>query len=62
MTGFTQGSEFMVMVKIDFAVMEFTVQLGRHMNPVIIQIQTHELGSLMGQRCKDNHEGITQRH
>ena len=44
MTGFTQGSEFMVMIKIGFALMEFTVQLGRHMSPVITQIQAHELG------------------
>ena len=49
MTGFPQGSEYMVKIKIDFALMEFTVQLGRDMNPVIIQIQTHELGSLIGQ-------------
>lgn len=60
MTGFAQGSEFMVMVKIDFALMEFTVQLGRHMSPVIIQVQTPELGSLMGQRSKGNHEGVTR--
>lgn len=44
MTGFTQGSEFMVMIKIGFALIEFTVQLGRHTSPIIIQVQAHELG------------------